>query len=178
MSVVDPTLVDVYTALQTFIADSLGISTDLVIRGLPNRAAMPLAQPGFVVMTAVHAHRLRTNITLWDELDPSPTGLTIEQGIKLRIQFDCYGSDSGDWAAILSTLFRDQTGCDALAPDCQPLYSQDPHMAPLSDSEDQYEERWIVDAFVQWNAVVSTPMQFADTLEVDIISVDERYPAT
>jgi hypothetical protein len=48
--------------------------------------------------------------------------------------------------------------------------------AALVNGEEQYEERWIVGANLQYNPVVSTPQQFADTLEATLINVDEAFP--
>lgn len=173
---VTPVQLDVYKVLQAFIMDVTGLAKPLVIQGLPNRAAMPAAQPGFVVMTLIHRARLRTNVDTWDESNPAPTTIEHEQGVQLRMQLDLYGSSSGEWADMLSTLLRDDVGCAALAPACQPLYSEDPRLAPLIDTEEQYEARWILEAVLQYNPVTSTPMQFADAASVGLINVDEAYP--
>jgi len=173
---ITPLLQDCFVVLQPFIATSLGIDSSLVIQGIPNRTAMPQASPGFVVMTVLRQQRLRTNIDTWDTVVTDPTSIALEQGIKLDIQIDCYGASAGDWAAILTTVLRDEVGCVALAPTCQPLYCDDADMIPLTDSEEQYEQRFTFTASLQYNPVTTTAMQFADTLSVDVISVDERYP--
>jgi hypothetical protein len=49
-------------------------------------------------------------------------------------------------------------------------------LAPLEDDELQYEQRWTIEAFLQYNPVVTVPMQFADTASVTLINVDEAYP--
>lgn len=77
---------------------------------------------------------------------------------------------------MLETLLRDETACVALAPTCQPLYSSDATLVPLDDDEQQYEQRWMIEAVLQYNPVTTTPMQFANTLEVTLINVDETYP--
>lgn len=98
------------------------------------------------------------------------------------MQLDLYGAASGDWAVMLETLLRDETGCIALAgsdptnPICQPLYTSDAVEAPLEDTEDQYEQRWTIEGVLQYNPVTSVPMQFADTLTVTLTNVDEAYP--
>lgn len=176
MSTVSPVLQDVFVLLQPFIADVTGLNPSLVIQGLPNRTAMPAASPGFVVMTPIRQQRLRTNVDTWDEVNPAPTTISHEQGTELRIQLDCYGASSGDWAAMLSTLLRDDVGCAALAPACQPLYSEDARLAPLVDDEAQYEQRWIVEAVLQYNPATVTPLQFANAATVGLINVDEAYP--
>lgn len=173
---ISPPLTDLYTAVKAFLVDILPVDPDFVIQGLGNRTAMP-AGP-CVVMTAILNGRLRTNQVTWDENDPAPTELTAEQGVQVTMQIDCYGSDSMDWAEIIATLWRDDYGCTALAPTCQPLFSDDPRQIPLIDSEMQYEARWLVSAQLQYNPVVSTPSQFADTLSVALVNVDEKFPPT
>lgn len=181
MNVVAPTLDDVFTKLGAFVASIVPDDT-AVIRGLVNRTSLPAAATGFVAMTAILQNRLRTNIDTYvdngpeppDPDDPGERNQTM--GTQLTIQLDCYGADSGNWAAMLATLLRSEIGCDALAPVAQPLFVDGPHMAPLIDSEKQYEERWIVAAQLQYNPTVSTLQQFAGTLNVDLVNVDERYP--
>lgn len=175
-TVISISLTDVYTAIKAFLVAVLPVDPNSVIQGLGNRAAMP-AGP-FVAMTAVLNQRLRTNQTTWDEDNPDPTELSIEQGVQVNVQIDCYGPDSMDWAEIIATLWRDDYGCQALAPTCQPLYSDDPRQIPLVDSEKQYEARWLIGAQLQYDPIVSTPSQFADTLAVTLINVDEKFPPT
>lgn len=165
-----------YEKIQPVLADWLGLDPSLVLQGLPNRAAMPLPDPGYVTMQLTNTARLRTNIDSWDETDLDPSTLQIEQGTKVRMQLDLYGASSGDWAIILSAVLRDEVGCDALADVCQPLFTGDPILAPLEDSESQYEARWIIEALLQYNPVISAPMQFFDEAVVTLVNVDERYP--
>ena len=172
---VDTTLADVYTVLGNFVLSTLGLSAGQVVQGYPNRVAMPLTGP-FVVMTATANRRLRTNVDSWDETNLNPGTIQQEVGMNVSVQLDCYGPNSGEWAVILTGLLRDDVGCAALAPTCQPLYSQDPLRAPLVDAEEQYEDKWIVRAELQYDPIISTAQEFADTLAIDVINVDEAYP--
>lgn len=173
---VTPVLDDLYTALRAFLLDMLPTGTE-VVQGLDNRVPMP-AGPGFVIMTAVTVQRLNTTIDTWDQTLTNPSQMDHESHVQVGIQLDFYGPNSFDWANMFNTVFRDDVGCQALAPSCQPLYSEEARQAPLIDGEEQYEARWLVQAQVQYNPVVSTAQTFADTLEVGLINVDERYPAT
>ncbi len=174
---VAPVQQDVYAVLQPFIASATGLDPSLVIQGLPNRISMPAASPGFIVMQDTRTERITTNVDDWDQVSSvDPTTSTMQQSVKLTVQLDCYGASSGDWAVILSTLLRDQYGCDALGPTCQPLYTDGPILAPLEDSEDQYEQRWTVLAYLAYTPIVTVSAEFADTLDIDVINVDERYP--
>lgn len=174
--IVAPTQQQVYAVLQPFIIKVTGLDPSLVIQGLPNRTAMPAADPGFVVMQAVFTRRLRTNVDTWDQTNPEPASTSQEQGTGIDVQLDCYGASSGDWAVMLSTLLRDEIGCLALAPYCQPLYVDDARLAPLTDSEDQYEQRWTLTARLQYNPVTTTAQDFMSTAEVTSVNVDEAYP--
>lgn len=166
------TLTDVNTALGTFISQQLGLAAGFVIQGYPNRTAMPL--PGFVAFYALSKKRLRTNIDTYSGTSspaPAPGPEVSEQGQQIDIQIDCYGPSSSDWSDILSTLLRDQAGCTALgalfptgAANCQPLYADDPIRAPLTDAEQQYEDKWIVTARIQYNSQVTTSAEYAVTL--------------
>lgn len=185
--VTTPTLQDVYEVLQPFIMTVTGLASTVVIQGTPNRAAMPPASPGYVSMQAVLSKRLRTNLEGdWLTLD-DPVGIDAEQGTELEVQIDCFGASAPDWGAALSTLLRSDYGCAQLAgldgqgnpvnpPLCQPLYVTEVPFAPLDDSEEQYEQRWIVRATLQYNPVTTTPMQFAEAASVTVINVDEAYP--
>lgn len=163
-----------YRAVKAFVLAILPLDDQHVIKGLGNRAPMPLGP--FVAITTLANARLRTNQTTWDVTDPAPTDLSIEQGVQITLQVDIYGPLSFDWTSIFSTLWRDETACDALTPSCQPLYTDDPKQIPLIDGEEQYEQRWLVTAYLQYDPVVSTPSQFADTLDVTLINVDATYP--
>lgn len=170
------TLQDVYTDLRTFLLSVLPVGVPVV--QLPvNRASMPAPSPGFVGMTVRQPSRIMTNLDKWDAAALAPTAIDIEQAVKLTVKLDCYGADSGDWSVMLSTVLRDEYGVTALAPTLAPLYTDDPKFGPLVDGEEEYEQRWIVEAYLQYNPVVSVPMQFANTAQIaDIINVDEAYP--
>ncbi len=176
-----PTLDDIYTKLRAFLRTIVGDDVE-VMQGLGNRVPLP-AGP-FVAMTAIMQLRLATNQDAYtdepDDTVPSvPVGLrSIQQNTRIDVQLDFYGADSGNWAAMASTLLRDDYGCEMLAPAAQPLYADDAKMAPLVTGEEQYLQRWIVTATLQYNPVTTLPQQFADAAVVDLINVDERYPPT
>lgn len=172
--VVAPTLQDVYTLLRAFLIGVVPAGV-VILQGLANRVAMPPPVPGFVAMTAVLLNPHRTPVETWDHNNPNPAAIAFEQGTLIRIQLDCYGETSADWAVMLMTMLRTDYACRALAP-VAPLYADNPIQAALIDAEAQYEQRWIVGANLQYNPVTSTPMQFANAAQVDLINVDERYP--
>lgn len=173
VATVAPLLDLVYTDVKAFVQAQIGLDNDHVIKGYPNRTAMPVGP--FVAITVISMTRLATNVDTWDQTNPAPTAQTSEQSVRVVMQLDCYGPASGDQAAILSTLLRDEIACDAFV-NSQPLHADDPIRVPLANGEDQYEDRWLITANLQYNPTVSTPQQFAATLTADLISVDEAYP--
>lgn len=173
LATVENTLTDVYTALGNFIVAMLGLSVGQVVQGYPNRVPMPVGP--FVLMTAMLKKRLRTNVDNYNPTTdpaPAPGPVTSEMGQQVDIQLDCYGPLSSDWSDILVTLLRDDTGCEALLPSCQPLYADDPIRAPLTNAEMQYEDRWIITARIQYNPITTTAQEYATALgPADIVDV-------
>lgn len=171
--VVSITLQDVYTRLRALVLDVVPLNTQ-VVQGLGNRAAMPVGP--FVCMTANLLNPHRTPVESWDNSIPDPNSISIEQGMLVRVQLDCYGPESGDWAVMLCAALRSEYAVRLLGPSVAPLFADNPLQAALVNGEEQYEERWIVGANLQYNPVVSTPQEFADTAAIEIINIDERYP--
>lgn len=170
---VTPTLDDVAVKIRDFLLSIVPTGTP-VLRGPINRVALP--KEPCVLFTYLFQTRLRTN--LHRDTDPFPlAGSTgIEQGTQVHVQMDFYGPSSNEWAVSATMLWRDEYGCDILAPDCQPLYSNDAAMIPLVTGEEQYLERYMITAMLQWNPVTVAAQQFADTLGVTVIEVDATYP--
>jgi hypothetical protein len=173
---IDITQSQLYTDVGNFVVSMLGIAGAALVQGYPNRVAMP-APSGlqFVEMHNSRMVRLNTNVDTWDQTNPDPSLMTQTAAWQVSMQFSLYGSAAGDWASILATLFRDEVACNALTT-CQPLYADDPIRAPLIDAEEQYEDKWIVIAQLQYNPTVSTAQQFANVLALDVVNVDEAYP--
>lgn len=171
--IVSPTLDDVYAAMVAFIMGILPLDAAHVIKGNQNRIPTPTGP--FAILNIVTQKRIHRNQDTWDTTVPDPSGIVREQGIWLEMQIDLYGPSSGDWAAIFSTMFRDDYGCQALAPNCQPLYADEPARAPLVTAESQYLDRWIVRAQLEYNPVVQTVDQFADTETIDVIDAVTHY---
>jgi len=103
----------------------------------------------------------------------------ILQPTKLVFQLDIHGPASADNAQTISTLFRDAYAVSAFAALDDlvvPLHADDPRQMAFINGENQYEDRWIVEACLQVDAAVGVPQQFADTAVVGVINVDASYP--
>ena len=109
---------------------------------------------------------------------------SIEQPAQFAIQLDFHSeeiTDAGDMAQTVSTLLRDTFGTEQFANQnpnygVVPLYADDPKQMPFLNAEQQFEWRWVVEAMLQANQVLNVPQQFADSVEVGVISVEATYP--
>ena len=98
----------------------------------------------------------------------------------MTFQCDVHGLNSADNAQVISTLFRDSYAVDQFAGsgfgDITPLHADDPRQVPFINDQQQWENRWVVEALVQANQVVTLPQQFAGAVTVTLLSVDATYP--
>jgi hypothetical protein len=113
----------------------------------------------------------------------SAGGQTLQQAMKCAVQLDFHSAndtDAGDMANVVSTTLRDAFGVQQFANQSPnygvvPLYADDAAQRPFFNDQQQAEWRWVVEAMLQANIVVSVPQQFADVAALDLISVDEAY---
>ena len=104
--------------------------------------------------------------------------VTSTQSTQVTVQLDVHGPASADNAQIISTLLRDEYAVDQFPSGIAPLYCDDPQQIPFVNDQDQYETRWVVRAQLEAEQTVTVPQQFADTLAVGLIDVEEAYPAS
>lgn len=108
---------------------------------------------------------------------------SVTQAVRHAVQLDFHSKDltvGADMAVTVSTLLRDEFATDQFANqspsyDVTPLYADDARQVPFTNDQKQVEWRWVVEALLQANVVVSVPMQFADSVGVELISVDAEY---
>jgi hypothetical protein len=168
-----PSIADVLQDIRTFLQAILGTGTQ-VIRGIANRVPAPLPQTGFIVLTPIYQERLEYNADNFSDVkNPAPTTLSIRVSMRIDVQCDVYGSGgwAGTWAAMIVQLWRDEFACNAMV-NSQPLYADDARMIPLTDSEQQYEERWSMTLTAQYNPVVTPAQTFADGTDFGMIPAD------
>jgi hypothetical protein len=107
----------------------------------------------------------------------------LQLNAELTIQLDFHSADTSaaEMAETTSTLFRDDVACTYFAalPSPQnrifPLYADNPAQRPFINDQQQYEWRWVLDVCMQVNQIVAIPRQFADTVSITRIAVDEFY---
>ena len=147
-------------------------------QGQQNRTSPP---PGdYVIITPLRTTRIATNT----EIDPGPTFVpppvgalpkSIATSYEWVVQLDFYGDGAGDNIQVFSIAFRDSSACDFFTASgyaIQPLYADEPRQMPFVDESQQYEGRWSVDAYMQFNPTLATEQDYADTLKVQLINVE------
>lgn len=160
---------DVFKAMRTFLLSFLPANTP-VIQAQDNRVPMP--KQGFVAMNNNGLERLSFNVDSYDSLNQGKFVLT---GTKYFVQLDFYGNLSQEWATTTVSLFRDEYATEIFPSNIQPLYADDPIQIPLIDGEAQYEQRWKLEATLQYNPIISTSQQSAIALNVELAPIDQTF---
>lgn len=172
-----------FQALRTFLLDILPAGTE-VVRAQINRTPEPEGAD-FIVMTQVLRERLSTNVDTYSDgylVSPAnPSVVRALQPTRVTIQLDVHGPASAENAQIITTLFRSEYATDQFTVsgfDVQPLFAGDPRQMPFINGEQQVETRWVIDAVLQVNPVVTVAQQFASALQIDLVEVDTHFPPT
>jgi phosphoenolpyruvate carboxylase len=163
---------DIFAALRSFIASL--IPNVEVVQAQDNGVPMPTGS--FIAMNNVGQRRMSTNMPVY--IDPL-TGVgtkAISADIEYTIQIDFYGEQSSNWAATIQTMFRDDYAYGLFPEGIKPLYADDPKQVPLISGEEMLIQRWIMQAVMQYNPIITVPQQFADSAQVNVINVPATYP--
>ena len=108
---------------------------------------------------------------------------TVTMNSKAIIALDFHAADNtaGDLATTVAALLRDAFGVQQFKNQnpnygTVPLYADDPQQRPFLNDSQQVEWRWVVEANLQANISVVVPMEFADAVNLGLISVDAADP--
>lgn len=105
----------------------------------------------------------------------------LSQATEVTFQIDVHGPNSSDAAQTISTMFRDDVATNFFQANgftgISPLYADDPRQVPFVNAEQQFENRWIVDAVMQVDQVMTAPQQFAAAVSVGLIDAQQEYSA-
>lgn len=142
-----------------------------------NRVAAPQVD-NYVLLTLLNRRRLGTNVMDWDNSHGgNPSVQANIEAVTISMQLDFHGADSTDNAQVFATLFRSDYGYQFMsASGLYPDNCTDGAQMPFINDQDQYEDRWVINAVFDANIAVVTPQQFANTVDVGLIEVDTVYP--
>ena len=153
------TIDQVIDALKTFLTPF--VPDAQIVRAQVNRVAMP-SNP-CVILTEMTQTDLSVPFT---EYYPDDDAATILGPTKIDVQIDFYGAQSGEYCKAVKTAFRSHWGFSHFPDNIKPLYTSDGIQSPLTTGEQQYESRWTLTAYLQYNPIVTVPQQFADVATV------------
>jgi hypothetical protein len=129
----------------------------------------------FVKMTPMRFPRLATNLEAFTQLSAANNQKTVTQEAECVIQLDVHGPNSANFAQIISTLTRSEDAVDFFNLQnsaITPLYADDPRQMPFNNSEQGYENRYVIEFHLQVNQTITAAQQFADQAAVELWSVE------
>lgn len=130
------------------------------VRGYANRVPLP-ADPAIVISDTTRTI-LETPTAIWD--DPNGT-VILTVPMKLGLQLDFYGATAGDVSHAVQTSFKSMWGAAQFPDFIKPLYCDDAaSRAPLVTGEEQYDDRWILNCYLQYNSDVTVTQDYFDTV--------------
>lgn len=180
--IVTPTEDDIFNVLRAFLQNVLPLQSTgpdvkfIVVVGQENRVGEP-KEPNYIVMWPLRMPRLGTNVEA-----QASAGLqaTFMQPGEAVLQLDVHGPEAFNNASIVSTMFRSSYAVDffaAVGTTIAPLHADDPRQLAFKSGEQQYEDRYIVEASLQVNQTVTAVAQSATALSVALVDV-ETDPAS
>lgn len=137
---------DIYADVRQYL---LTLFPDIeAVRGYSNNVPLPNAP--FVLMNIITETDLNTPI---NEFQGNGRA-TVSRSVETAMQLDFYGKESGERARAFQNLWRGYHACDNLEK-CRPLYSDPLRYIPLSNEEQNYEERWSLTAYLTYCPVIT-----------------------
>lgn len=147
----------VFVALGNFLKSMF--SCDVII-GEVNLVSMP--QGSFILMNDVAKRRVSQNHPSYS-LDGNQQ---VKTPTQYDIQLDFYGADAGEMSQTFLMLWNDGYAYDHLPTSIKPLYCDDPKQIPLITGEENYLERWVTTAHIQYNPTVTVPVDLIEDIPV------------
>lgn len=165
---------DLTTALRGFL---LSLVDAEVFLSQENNSPMPIGD--FVTMTPMFITGLSTNRVSYYDPGAGKGSEQTQRSNQWRCQLDFYGNSAQDMAAIVGTMIRSEYATEWFRQNnmpVTPLYAGEPHQTTMINAEQQYENRWTLDFIAQFNAVIATPLDFMDSIQVGIVAADLKFP--
>lgn len=165
---------DLTAALRGFL---LSLIDAEVFLSQENNTPMPIGD--FVTMTPMFITGLSTNRVSYNDPGIGQGSEQTQRSNQWRCQLDFYGNSAQDMAAIVGTMIRSEYASEWFRQNnmpVTPLYAGEPHQTTMINAEQQYENRWTLDFIAQFNAVIATPLDFMDSIQVGIVAADLKFP--
>lgn len=169
---------DLTTALRGFLMTLIDVDPEDIFVSQGNGESMPIGD--FITMTPMFITGLSTNRVAYNDPGVGAGSEMTQRSNQWRCQLDFYGNTAAEMAAIVGTMIRSEYAANWFKQNnmpVTPLYAGEPHQTTMINAEQQYESRWTLDFIAQFNAVITTPMEFMDSIQVGIVAADLKYPS-
>lgn len=100
------------------------------------------------------------------------------QPTQFTLQLDVHGDAGANNATTVIAALRSASACDWFGSNyagVSPLYADEARQLPFINDQMQYEDRWTIEAALQYDPTLALPRQFADAVVVNPIPVDLFY---
>ena len=143
-----------------------------------NRIPMPTGN--YIIMTPMGPIGLSTNRI---DYQADPTTLSGSQltsrTTEWRCQLDFYGDAAQENANIIATMTRSEYACEIFRAGTSgivPFYCTDPFQNTMVNGEDQFENRYTCEFHAQINPIITTSMEFFNSVNIVTKEVDATFP--
>lgn len=174
----------VFDALWAWVADVTAVQLpgvdapgDQVFKGFQNSTAT--ATGDYVVLSPGVKLRQDQGRRSYapDTLDPLTGVVNVARHTTYSYQVDCYGQLGADVADIIAIAWRSLWGCDKLeGAAITPLYADEPVQLNIVNSENIYEQRFMLKLYAQVNQIIGLPQDFFNTVEVHVEPPVDLWP--
>lgn len=176
----------VFDALWAWVAALLEVQLpgvdapgDQVFKGFQNSTAT--ATGNYVVLSPGIKQRQDQGRRSYvpDPDDPLTGIVNVARHTTYSYQVDCYGQLAPDVADIIAIAWRSLWGCDQLeGAAITPLHADEPVQLNIANSEQIYEQRFMLKLYAQVNQVVALPQDFFNAVEVHVEPPVDMWPDT
>ena len=132
-----------------------------IIRGNQNRT--PLPRGDFVVLTELSCEPVETPHYGW--LYPQDL-MNLTQPYQLTVQCDVYGHNALERVSAIVATLNSIVGSYLFPDHIKLLYADDMRQAAMVDETDQFLERWVCTAYLQYNPKFELGMEYAEHLSL------------
>lgn len=154
---------EIMKVLLPYFHDLLDAKGQVVV-GLQNNVPLPL---NAIVLFPISEENIDKGV---DYFDKEKGEAYVLNSVKMRLQVDFYGEKAHERARKLSNVWRDFYTTEKFSI-LQPLYSEGVRFMQFINEKSQYEKRYSVDLFLQYNTVVTYNEDFVTSYELSLFNL-------
>lgn len=137
---------------------------DQVVAGLQNGVPLP---ENAIVMFPIFEENIGQKV---DYYDRQKGEAYILNNVKMRLQVDFYGNDAHERARKVSNAWHDMYTTEKFSI-LQPLYADGVRFMQFVNEKSQYEERYTIELYLQYNTVVTYDQKYVTEYELSLFNL-------